>query len=196
MVQTTQGKTAMADAGQRPGAWGGRGAVAVGLLALAATAWQVAQAQPDGGPGHPREHAGLGMHGGGPGGPGGMDGRGLARWLDDVQASAEQRSRIQDILKAARQDIRRQREAGAGQRDRAMQIFTQATLDPAAAEALRQQMLAEHDRSSQRMMQALLDAAAVLTPEQRSQLGQRLQQRRELMQRHRAEREALKGNPR
>jgi periplasmic protein CpxP/Spy len=40
-------------------------------------------------------------------------------------------------------------------------------------------------------MQAMLDAAAVLTPEQRKQLAERMAQRRTLMQRHRAERDAL-----
>ncbi|EHR70557.1 P pilus assembly/Cpx signaling pathway, periplasmic inhibitor/zinc-resistance associated protein [Burkholderiales bacterium JOSHI_001] len=188
----------MIKASTRPGAWAHRGTAAVALLALAATAWQVAQAQPDGGPGHPGGHGGLGLHGGpgGPGGPGALDGRMMERMLDDVKASPEQRSRIQDILKAARQDLHQQHEDSAGQRDTALLLFTQPTLDAAAAEAARQQMLAEHDRGSKRMMQALLDAAAVLKPEQRAQLGQRLQQRRELMQRHRSERDALENGQR
>jgi len=40
-------------------------------------------------------------------------------------------------------------------------------------------------------MQALLDASAVLTPEQRVQLAERIKQRGDMMQRHQQERRAL-----
>lgn len=164
--------------------WALRAALLVALLAVSAAGWQVAQARADGG---------LSPHGPGAGrmqgGPLGLD---LSpRLLDELGATAEQRSRIHDILKAAREDLAPQRDAHAALRDQTLALLTRPVLDPAAAEALRQQMLAEHDRRSQRMMQAMLEAAAVLTPEQRAQLGSRLQARRELMQRHRSERDAL-----
>jgi Spy/CpxP family protein refolding chaperone len=54
-------------------------------------------------------------------------------------------------------------------------------------------MLARHDEASKRWMQALLDMSRVLTPEQRRALADRLAERRETMQRHRAEREAGAG---
>jgi len=72
-----------------------------------------------------------------------------------------------------------------------MTLFAQPTVDARAVEALRQQMVQQHDQSSRRWMQALLDASAVLTPEQRQQLAERMKQRRELMERHRQERRAL-----
>ena len=40
----------------------------------------------------------------------------------------------------------------------------------------------------------MLDASAVLTPEQRKQLAERMQQRREMMERHMRERRALDGS--
>jgi Spy/CpxP family protein refolding chaperone len=43
------------------------------------------------------------------------------------------------------------------------------------------------------MMQAMLDVSRVLTPEQRKQLAERMQQRRSMMERHMNERRALDG---
>jgi periplasmic protein CpxP/Spy len=158
--------------------------MALGLLIAAASlASQLAMAMPMGERGAPGRHA-MPMGGG--------FGHGMSeRMLDSVNATPEQRSRIRDIMKAAHDDMARQREAGQALRDQAMGVFTQPTIDARAAETLRQQMLAHHDQASKRTMQAMLDAAAVLTPEQRKQLAERMAQRRTLMQRHRAERDAL-----
>ena len=49
-------------------------------------------------------------------------------------------------------------------------------------------MLAQHDQASRRVMQAMLDAANVLTPEQRAKLGERARQRAERMQERMRER--------
>jgi Spy/CpxP family protein refolding chaperone len=42
-------------------------------------------------------------------------------------------------------------------------------------------------------MQAMLDASAVLTPDQRGKLAERMKQRREMMERHQRERRTLDG---
>jgi periplasmic protein CpxP/Spy len=120
-----------------------------------------------------------------------MGGRMLERMLDGVNATAEQRTRVRDIMKSALEDVRKQREAGFGLRAQAMTLFTQPTVDPAAVEALRKQMMDQHDQASRRMTQAMLDASAVLTPEQRAQLAERMKQRRDMMERHYRERRAL-----
>ena len=52
---------------------------------------------------------------------------------------------------------------------------------PAAAESLRQQMMAQHDQASRRVTQAMLDVARVLTPEQRAKLGERMRERQAIM---------------
>lgn len=156
------------------------------LLALAGAFCAVAQAQT---PGAPQAAAGHGFAHGGHGGPG--DGRMLERLLDSVNASPEQRSRISDIMKSARADVHAQRQAASGQREQLMSLFAQPTVDARAVEAARQQMLQQHDQSSRRWMQAMLDASAVLTPEQRVQLAERMKQRRDMMQRHQQERRAI-----
>ena len=175
----------------------------VATLALAAAGW--AQAQPGPGP-----MGGPMMDGpmmGGPmmGGPGAdmphggrhmMPGAGPGaqmhdRLLDRVGASAEQKTRIRDIYRAAHADIAKTHEA---QRDLHRQMATLMSapqIDAAAAEALRQKITAGHDAVSKRMLQARLDASAVLTPEQRRKLSEYLAQRREMRERHWRERQHL-----
>lgn len=171
-----------------------------GLVLAAAGAYSVtASAQP-----HGAGHGGPGVRGGhmmmmdgamgGPGMGGGMmmgGPRGMMRLLDDVDATPEQRTQIRTILQAAMTDLRGQRAGGTALRDQAAAIFTAPTVDARAAETLRQQMLAQHDQASKRMLQAMLDVSRVLTPEQRKAIGERMAQRRSMMQRHRAERDAL-----
>jgi periplasmic protein CpxP/Spy len=156
------------------------------VLAAAGVCASIAQAQPAEGP-----RAGAMRHQmhGGPMGP--FGGRMLERALDSVNASTEQRTRIREIVKAAGDDVRQQHEASRGQREQLMTLFAQPTVDARAVETLRQQMVQQHDQSSRRWTQALLDASAVLTPEQRQQLAERMKKRRELMQRHMQERRAL-----
>jgi len=153
------------------------------LLALTGAFVAVAQAQttdtPQVPPAHGFAHSGHG------------DGRMLERMLDGVNASADQRSRIHEIMKSATTDLRAQREASRGMREQLMTLFAQPTVDARAVETVRQQMLQQHDQSSRRWMQALLDASAVLTPQQRTQLAERMKQRGERMQRHQQERGTL-----
>ena len=88
-----------------------------------------------------------------------------------------------------------QHEAGRALREQSMKLFTQPTVDANAAEALRQQMLQQHDQASRRMMQAMIEASRVLTPEQRKQMADRMAQRRGMMERHMQERATLDGKP-
>jgi Spy/CpxP family protein refolding chaperone len=130
------------------------------------------------------------------GGMGGMllaHPRQLEGLFDSIGATAEQRAQIRQIADAARADLRAQREAGTPLHEQARALFAQPTVDEAAVEALRLQMLARHDAASKRGMQALLDVSRVLTPDQRQALADRMAERRERMERHRAEREAGAG---
>jgi protein CpxP len=113
----------------------------------------------------------------------------LGRMLDLAKATPEQRRQIHQIMQAARQDLRAQREAGRQLRDQQHALLTQPNVDAAAVEALRQQMLAQHDQASQRMTQALVQASRVLSPEQRKLIGEH----RAMLERHRAERQALES---
>lgn len=149
-------------------------------VALAAGLAQTASAQP---------HEGRG-----PGGPGmGLMAapHQMERLLDAVNASAEQRTQIRQIMKSAADDLRAQRDSGRKLHQDMQALFTQPTVDARAAEALRQQMLAQHDSASKRMLQAMLDASRVLSPEQRKTLADKMAQRRSMMERHRSERESF-----
>jgi Spy/CpxP family protein refolding chaperone len=140
-------------------------------------------------------HGGMG---GGPGAHGGpammmFGGRGLERMLDGVNATAEQRTQIKAIFERAVADLKAQRDAGKSTRDQFMTLFTQPTVDANAVESLRAQTMQQHDQASRRMVQAMVEASRVLTPEQRKQLAERMQQRRAMMERHMNERRTLDG---
>lgn len=160
---------------------GWRVAGATMLIALAGTVAQFAQAMPGGPMGGP----------GGHGGHGGMMMSGRA--LQAIGATADQQTRIQDIMKAAREDIRKQHQAAGDLRAQMLQVFTATTVDARAAEAVRAKMAAVHEADSKRMLQAMIDASAVLSPEQRAKLAEELAKRREMMERHHRERSSMDG---
>jgi protein CpxP len=153
---------------------------AAGVLVVAVAGAAVgAYAQGMGG----HEHGGPGhgmmmMFGGSPQ----QIGRGIDHLLDGLGATDAQRAQIKQIAIAAATDLKAQREADQTLRAKGLQIFAAPTPDAAAAESLRQQMLAQHDQASKRMLQAMLDVSKVLTPEQRAKLAERVQQRQAIMQ--------------
>ncbi len=177
--------------------------LATAVVALAGLVSQTALAAPADGPGpmgggmgNHGMHHGMGegrmggMHGGRQGGMG-MSGQHMGRMLDAVNATPEQRSQIKAIMDAAHKDVAALHDNGRKLHEQGQSLFTQPNIDARAAETLRQQMLAQHDAVSKRRMQAMLDAAKVLTPEQRKMLGDKMAQRRGMMERHRAERRQL-----
>ena len=150
----------------------------VSVLVIAAAAVAVsAEAQE-----RPSGMGGVGGHGmmmfGGP--PEHM-GRRIDHMLDGLNANDAQRTQIKQIAMAAAADLRAQREAGKGLRERGMQIFTAPNVDAQAAESVRQQMQTLHDQASRRTLQAMLDVSRVLTPEQRAKLGERMKERGAMM---------------
>ena len=98
--------------------------------------------------------------------------------LQAIGATPDQRAKILAIQNQARADRQAQRQAHGNVRIEMAQALAAPTVDPAAAEAARQKMLAQMDAASQRKLQARLMIAAVLTPDQRQQLLQIEQQRR------------------
>jgi Spy/CpxP family protein refolding chaperone len=168
--------------------------LATGVLAVAACAAGTVWAQPvPGGPGM----GGPGMHGQGmhrQGGGYGMMmgnpeqiGRRVDRMLQGLGVTEAQRAQIVQIATVAAADMRAQHEAGRALRQKGLEILTAPAVDAAAAEALRQQMLAQHDQASKRMLKAMLDIGAVLTPDQRAKAGERMKQRAEWMRLHHAQ---------
>jgi Spy/CpxP family protein refolding chaperone len=166
-----------------------RMAAATLVVALAAGITQTAIAQPHGGH-HAGHAAGMGRMGG-MGGMGMMNPQRIERVLDSINATAEQRTQIRQIVLAAHNDLKTHRETGRALREQSLALFAQPTVDARAAENIRQQMVARHDQASKRALQAMLDVSRVLTPEQRKALADRMAQRKAMMERHRSEREAV-----
>lgn len=152
----------------------------VSVLVVAAAAVAVpaeAQERPYGMRGGDGGH-GMMMFGGSPH----QMGRRIDHMLDGLNATDAQRTQIKQIATAAATDLRAQREAGKGLRERSLQIFAAPTVDAAAAESVRAQMQALHEQASRRTLQAMLDVSKVLSPEQRAKVGERLKQRDAMMQ--------------
>ena len=166
-------------------------AVAMGAAILFGSAG-LAQAQPMTGMQGPG--AGAAMHDG-PGMHGqhmGPLGRMIGPMLQAAGATPEQRAQVHEITKAAREELRGQHEARKADRQQMAQLLTAPQLDPAAVEAVRVRISAQHDLASRRMTQAMLQASAVLTPEQRQKVASFMSSRREMMQRHWRERQSLR----
>jgi Spy/CpxP family protein refolding chaperone len=128
------------------------------------------------------------MHGPGPGAMMMFGGspehvaRHVDRMLDGLNASDAQRTQIKQIAQAAAVDLKAQHEAGKALRERGLQIFAAPTVDANAAESVRQQIQAQHDQASRRLLQAMLDVSRVLTPEQRATIAARIKQHQATMQ--------------
>ena len=102
-----------------------------------------------------------------------MGGR-LEHMLDMVDATDAQRAQIKQIMSAAKQDLKAQRGDGRSLHEQGMTLFAAPNIDAAAIEALRVQISAQRDVASKRMGQAMVEAARVLTPEQRAKLVERM----------------------
>jgi periplasmic protein CpxP/Spy len=163
--------------------------MALGLLmAVAGTLAVSAWAQP----GHGGHRGGDGFAGPGMfmGGPERI-GRAVDHMLDGLNATDAQRNQVKQIAQAAATDLKAQHQAARGLHEQGLALFTAPVVDARAVETLRQQRLAQHDQASKRVTQALLDISAVLTPEQRVKLGERIKQRAE----HRHERRGAASAP-
>ena len=77
--------------------------------------------------------------------------------LDGLGATDAQRVQIKQIAQAAGVDLKAQRDAGRGLRDKGLQAFAAPVIDAAAAESVRQQIVAQQDQASKRVLAAMLD---------------------------------------
>jgi protein CpxP len=158
------------------------GAIA-SVLALSGLAAQAAMPDHPGGP-----------HGGPRGGHGGPDMMMLSgHALDMVDATDAQRAQIKTIMQSAFADLKGQRDAGRKLHEQAAALFAATNIDAAAIEALRVQGQQLREQASKRMSQAMIEAARVLTPEQRTKLAEKMKARQARMAEHMKDRAAKGG---
>jgi Spy/CpxP family protein refolding chaperone len=158
--------------------WGRR--IAIGGVALAALAGigLVAANSGEFRRDHGMRHFGMGAHmeRASMGGMG-FGERRLEHFLDEIDATPEQSEKLKAIFGSARNDIGPMFEDLRDTRKAAADILGAATIDRAAAEKLRSERVAALDAASRKMTAALLDAAEVLTPEQRTELVEHFKER-------------------
>ncbi|PKA40073.1 Spy/CpxP family protein refolding chaperone [Rhizobium sullae] len=111
------------------------------------------------------------------GGSGFMEHR-IGSVLDEIDATSEQEDKLWEIIDKARDEIGPTFRDVRETREQVIELLGAPTVDRAAAEKLRSERIAAIDEASRKMTTALLDAAAVLTPEQRAKLVEHLKERR------------------
>lgn len=96
----------------------------------------------------------------------------------EIDATEAQQQKLGPIVKSAAQDLMPVRTQLREARTQARSLLTGESIDRAGMEALRRKQVALAEAASKRLTEALADAAEVLTPAQRTQIAERLEQRR------------------
>ena len=101
--------------------------------------------------------------------------RAVSHALDSVGASAEQEAKGHDIIAAKFADIAPDPKERAAMRKQALDLLAAPTIDRAAVEKLRTDVIARFDAKSKAFVGVLLDIADQLTPAQRAELSARIE---------------------
>jgi Spy/CpxP family protein refolding chaperone len=96
----------------------------------------------------------------------------------EIDATEEQKAKLEPIARQAAKDLLPMRDSLRAGRGQAIELLTQERIDPQAIEALRAKHLQLADQASRRLTQALAEAADVLTPAQRKELAAHVARRR------------------
>jgi periplasmic protein CpxP/Spy len=95
----------------------------------------------------------------------------LKHFYVEIDATDEQKRRLEPIVKQAANDLLPLRDQLRAGRREAIELLTQERVDPAALEALRAKKIGLADEASRRVTRAIGEAAEVLTPAQRKELA-------------------------
>ena len=95
----------------------------------------------------------------------------------EIDATEEQKQRIEPIVKQAANDLLPMRERLHAGRREAVELLVQDRVDPAALEALRAKQIGLADEASRRLTRAIAEASDVLTPAQRKGLAEHFARR-------------------
>jgi Spy/CpxP family protein refolding chaperone len=101
----------------------------------------------------------------------------VMRMFSSVKATDDQKAKAGTIVRKAIADLRPIMEKRREGHKAALELLSKPKIDRGAIEAQRAQQSQLADAMSKRMTQAFVDLAEVLTPEQRTQLAQRMASR-------------------
>jgi Spy/CpxP family protein refolding chaperone len=97
----------------------------------------------------------------------------LERAFEKIDATPEQRAKLEPMVKQAAAELRPLRAQARNARREGIKLFSADNIDRGAIERLRAQQIQATDAASKRFTQALTDVAEVLTPDQRKTLAAR-----------------------
>src|SRR5712691_497385 len=101
--------------------------------------------------------------------------RGLKHLYVEIDATDEQKQRLEPIVKQAVKELLPVREKARAARKQAVELLAADRIDRAAIEALRAEQIQLAEQASKRFTQALADVPEVLTPAQRKQIAERME---------------------
>jgi protein CpxP len=107
----------------------------------------------------------------------GFGGHHLERMLEEIDATPEQEDKLEAIMDKLHDDVRPIMRGFRDTRDDVAKLLGAATIDREAAEKLRAERVVAVDEASRKLTTALLDAAEVLTAEQRAELVEHFEDR-------------------
>lgn len=153
------------------------GLAIVAVTAAGIGAFAIAKDGPDGFGPPGMEMAGMGGHHGGMMDKvkGGFMEHRMTKLLDSVDATDEQKQKIKAIFEKARGSMEGMRGEPGQMRDQMKALFEKPTIDRDAVEAMRKARVQKMDDASKIMTTAMIDAAEVLTPDQRATLAKKME---------------------
>ncbi|MGY6708145.1 MAG: Spy/CpxP family protein refolding chaperone [Rhizobiaceae bacterium] len=104
--------------------------------------------------------------------------------MDEIGASQEQSDKLRGIFEATRDDLMPARSDFENFRNELTALIQAPEIDRETAERLRAERVEAIDKASRRMTDAFIEAAEVLTPEQRVVLVENMKDRRGFGRRH------------